>query len=117
VEMTPADIKVFLETLWLRADDIPCTPPVRVSFHSVVLLLGIGGFRRGMVLGLKFRQVQLAIVRDPDHRKKIRLVATITIARNKLKRAARGKSRSSKQFSHTHLSPCPYLPAPPVGLT
>lgn len=101
VEMTPADLLLFLRTLWVRGDHIPCTPLVRVSFNGVITTLGIGGFRRNMVLGMKFAQVQLAVIRDPERHTRPRLAVTITVFRNKLKRAARGKSRSSKQLEFT----------------
>lgn len=53
VEATANDMLVFLDTLWERAEDIPCQPTTRVSFHGIVLLAGIGGFRRGTIMCLK----------------------------------------------------------------
>ena len=99
VEATPQDLIMYLQTLYLRADDIPCTPRTRVDFHGILLLLGLGGFRCGMVLGLKYRHVQLAVVRDPINRERKRLVATVTVVRNKIKRA--GRSKKSKKSAPT----------------
>ena len=86
VESTVTDIGRILKTLWLRADDIPFSEPIqRVTFHGLVLLFAFG-FRQGMIFGMLFRDVTLAVVRDPVERHKRRLVATYTIKRNKLRR-------------------------------
>lgn len=41
-----------------------------------------------MVMDAKYRDFELAIVRDPENRTRKRLVLTPTIHRNKLKRSA-----------------------------
>ncbi|KAF6806306.1 hypothetical protein CMUS01_14400 [Colletotrichum musicola] len=38
VATTAADITLYLDTLWRRADDIRCSPSKRVAFHAVMLL-------------------------------------------------------------------------------
>jgi hypothetical protein len=88
VSLTVGDIGLMLETLWLRADDIPMPTFLhRIIFHIVVLLLAFG-FRPGMVMDAKYRDFELAIVRGPANRTRKRLVLTPTIHRNKLKRSA-----------------------------
>lgn len=64
-EATAEDIALILQTLWRRAEDIPCTPLTRLSFHAMLLLAAIGGFRPGVVENIKYRQVSIQIVRDP----------------------------------------------------
>ncbi|KAM3078838.1 hypothetical protein ACMFMF_003769 [Clarireedia jacksonii] len=89
VSLTVEDISLLLETLWLRADDIPMPSFLhRIIFHIIVLLLAFG-FRSGMVMNAKYRDFELAIVRDPANRtRRKRHVLTPTIYRNKLKRSA-----------------------------
>ncbi|CAJ2508640.1 Uu.00g136660.m01.CDS01 [Anthostomella pinea] len=81
--MAPEDIMVLLGTFWTQARHIPCLPQTRVAFHCAILIAGIGGFRPGEVMNLKYRQVAFELVRDPRDPLKQRLVATITIRHNK----------------------------------
>jgi hypothetical protein len=87
--MTSTDVDVVLKTLWLRADVIRCEPETRVSFHSIVLLAAIGGFRPGTLRSLKYSQFQVAVVRDPANRAKTKIVMTVYIKRNKIKETAK----------------------------
>lgn len=84
-EATSGDIALLLQTLWRRHEDIPSNPATRVSFHATVLLAAIGGFRPGVCLGIKYKQVALNIVRHPLTNKK-RLVASFTLYQNKVKK-------------------------------
>jgi 6-pyruvoyl-tetrahydropterin synthase len=95
IEATAEDVLVLLNTLWARADDIPCNTSTRLSFHGQLLLAAIGGFRRATILELNYEDVALAVVRDPDNRLKTKLVVTPTIGKNKQKRATR-VSRATK---------------------
>ncbi|KAI0402513.1 hypothetical protein F4802DRAFT_599947 [Xylaria palmicola] len=92
VELTARDIAKLPKTLWVCADDIPVQNPAqRVIFHALVLFFSYGGFRQGMIMGegsLRYRDISMAIVRDPEDGKTRRLVATPIIRRNKLKRNA-----------------------------
>ena len=89
IEMTARDVGRVLMTL-LRADDIPVQKPIhRVIFHALLLLFAYDGFRQGMVIHkIKFRDIKLAIFRDPVDRDRRQLVATTEIRRNKLKEDA-----------------------------
>lgn len=80
-EATPEDIAVILRTLWLRADDIPCSPIVRLAFRGVVLLSGLDGFRPGVLMDLKYSQVAIDLVRIQENQ--VRLVITFTLYQNK----------------------------------
>lgn len=73
---------LIISTLWKRAADIQFCPRLRVAFHSALLLCAIGGFRMGVVQGIKYKQVQLAFIRA-NEKGKIHLVATITLYQNK----------------------------------
>ncbi|KAI1861508.1 hypothetical protein JX265_009475 [Neoarthrinium moseri] len=89
IEMTTADIKVILSTLWERADVIPCEPDTRMSFHQFILMEGIGGFRRGTLISLTYSQLQVSIVRDPENPVRRRIVVTICVKRNKIRETAK----------------------------
>ncbi|KAG9023095.1 hypothetical protein FRB95_013562 [Tulasnella sp. JGI-2019a] len=64
VEMTARDIGVILRTLWLFANWIPMMPFQHVIFHTLVILFSLG-FRQGMITGMKFQDVPVAMVHDP----------------------------------------------------
>lgn len=88
VILTVGDIRLMLETLWLRPDDIPLPTYLhRIIIHTVLLMLTFG-FRPGMVMDATYGDFELAVVRDPEDRTRKRLVLTPTIHRNKLKRSA-----------------------------
>ncbi|OAG09319.1 uncharacterized protein CC84DRAFT_1171913 [Paraphaeosphaeria sporulosa] len=53
IEATAEDVIVLLKTLWQRANDIPYQPSTRVSFHGILLLAAIGGFRRATITSIK----------------------------------------------------------------
>ena len=86
-EATAEDVALILQTLWQRADDIPCAPLSRLSFHAMLLLAASGGFRPGVVENVKYRQVSIQMVRDPKTQE-TRLVATITLHQNKQRKNA-----------------------------
>ncbi|KXJ86485.1 hypothetical protein Micbo1qcDRAFT_140131 [Microdochium bolleyi] len=82
-EMTLEDIMCFLQVLWEHAQHIRCSPQTRLSVHLMILLAGITGFRPCEVLGLKYSQVKLEVVRSPRRPQERSLVAHITIRRAK----------------------------------
>lgn len=63
-EATAEDVALILQNLWQRADDIPCAPLSRVSFHAMLLLAASGGFRPGWVETVMYRQVSIQMVRN-----------------------------------------------------
>lgn len=81
-EATPEDVVLLLQTLWNRAEHIPCNPLTRISFHNMILLAAIGGFRPGVLLNLKYSQIGLKLVLDP-RTKTTRLVVDFTLFQNK----------------------------------
>lgn len=75
-------------------------PAQRVIFHALVLFFGYGGFHQGMIMdkgSLRYRDIDVAVVRDPEDGKTKRLVATSTIGRNKLERNALEQSTRKEQ--------------------
>ncbi|KAK6205733.1 hypothetical protein LQW54_008313 [Pestalotiopsis sp. IQ-011] len=82
-EMTSDDIIVLLTAFWTRGADVACTPSIRLAFHTLVLLSGIGGFRPGVLMDLSYSNVRIGLVRDPGDRAKVKLVAHIKIKHNK----------------------------------
>ncbi|MCJ1427075.1 hypothetical protein MMC29_004978 [Sticta canariensis] len=102
VEFTVADIGLNLKTLWLRADLVHFVQPIqRVFFHALVLLFSLG-FHQGMIIGMKYQDVTVAVLRDEDNRR--RLVTTFNINRNKLRANAHEHTKGeSFEFTTTLL--------------
>ncbi|KAK4233861.1 hypothetical protein C8A03DRAFT_19135 [Achaetomium macrosporum] len=76
VETTADDLLILLDTLWTRAEDVPCQPQYRVSLHWTLILAGFG-FRPGSLM--KFR--------DPENHGRTTLAATITVTHDKRHKA------------------------------
>ncbi|KAL6887140.1 hypothetical protein HDV57DRAFT_349635 [Trichoderma longibrachiatum] len=102
-EFTIQDILSVVDNLWVAAKDIICTPSIRMAYHCAVLLCGFGGWRPGSVVDLKYEDVLLAWVRDPQNPQKVGLAATITIhhvkqKKDKISRDQRGSMTFSVTF-------------------
>ncbi|KAI0804888.1 hypothetical protein GGR55DRAFT_304735 [Xylaria sp. FL0064] len=111
IAMTSTDVGVKLQTLWSRANDIPCNPETRVSFHAIILLAAIGGFRPGTLLHLTYSQFHVAVVRDPTNSARTQIVVTVNIKRNKIKETAktsRARNGGSIGFSITLIPNCTF---------
>lgn len=65
-EATEQDVMLMLTTLWTRPQDIPCSPEVRAAFHTAVQLGAIGGWRPASLVQVKYRDVEIGWLRDPD---------------------------------------------------
>jgi hypothetical protein len=63
VKMMAHDVGVILWMLWLMADWIPISPLQWVIFHALVILFSLG-FRQGMIMGMKFKDIAVAMVRN-----------------------------------------------------
>lgn len=109
-EATAEDIAMILQVLWQRAEDIPCTPRARLSFHAMLLLAAVGGFRPGVVVNIKYRQVSIQLVRDPKIQEK-RLVATFTMQQNKLRPYV---IKTDQKDVYVYLSSCVAIGFPPA---
>jgi hypothetical protein len=55
-------------------------------FMLIVLLSAIGGFRLGTLGKVRYKDVLLSVIRDPEDATKLKHASTITIPRNKLSR-------------------------------
>jgi hypothetical protein len=66
-EATDEDIILLRNTLWQRANNVRYNPNTRVSFHAILILQGIGGFRPIALMRLPYGQVHLAVVQDPKN--------------------------------------------------
>ncbi|KAK4118961.1 hypothetical protein N657DRAFT_675226 [Parathielavia appendiculata] len=84
VETTSDDLLVLLNTLWTRAEDVPCQPESRASLHFTLILAGFG-FRPGSLLRICYnvKDLRLFVVRDPHHLGEMTLAATITVVHDK----------------------------------
>ncbi|KAH0561978.1 hypothetical protein GP486_003316 [Trichoglossum hirsutum] len=92
VEFATTDIGLILNTLGLFADLITFVFPLqRLIIHGLILLFAYG-FRPGMILGMRYRDVVMAVVRDPEDRNRRRLVATFTIRGGRLTKISRPPS-------------------------
>ncbi|PKK52457.1 hypothetical protein CI102_4191 [Trichoderma harzianum] len=63
-EMRADDVIFCLDTVWTRAKHIPCRPSIRFAFHCATLLGGIGGWRPGSLVNIRYEDVEFAWVRD-----------------------------------------------------
>ncbi|KAK1983860.1 hypothetical protein LZ30DRAFT_687313 [Colletotrichum cereale] len=105
-EATTDDILKMLDAIWANARDIPCSPKTRVSFAWVVILGGLCGFRPEVLMNMTYRQIQMAMVRDPSNTETAIPVATINVEHNKQKTNAIRRSQNEKfSFSITPV-PC-----------
>ena len=77
--------------MWERPDLIPCTPVVRLSFLSELMLRGIGGFRSKALRKLKYKQVQLSAMRSRKRPSEMEIAATFRIPMVKERKASQGK--------------------------
>jgi len=59
----------------------------RVIFHALVILVSVG-FRQDMIIGMKFQDMAITMVRDSVNPTRRRLITMFTIWRNKLKQGA-----------------------------
>lgn len=107
VEMTARDVHRLLKALWQKAGDVLVPKPVdRNIFHALLLLLSYDGFWSGMMISrLNFRDVVMAVIRDPIDRERRRLVVILIVPRNKLKADALEQSK----ISAPELPNCPVL--------
>jgi hypothetical protein len=81
---------VLLNTLYSCAFDIVCDPETRLSFYAITLMMVIGGFRPGAMMGkgkLPFKRISVALMRHLEDLSRIIPVIIILVRRNKLKRA------------------------------
>ncbi|TLS22192.1 uncharacterized protein PpBr36_09678 [Pyricularia pennisetigena] len=98
VGATSVDALVLLRALWVSAKHIPCSRQDRVDFHKAFLVMRTGGFRPGCVVKLKYKQVEVDLVRHPGLPASTKMVprVNITILQNKRKRSQAGKSQDEK---------------------
>jgi hypothetical protein len=89
VLFTAADVLVLLNTLYDRAFDIVCDPETRLTFHVITLMMALGGFGPGAMMGkgkLPFKHISVALMRHLEDPSRIVPVVTISVRRNKLKK-------------------------------
>lgn len=58
-----------IDTAWhalIGAEHIPCKADVRIAFHAILILSGIGGFRPGVFNRIRYSEVDLELVLDPS---------------------------------------------------
>jgi hypothetical protein len=65
-EATAEDVILFLHTLWMRPDAIPCSPQIRFAVHMAVVLGSIGGWRPASLVQVLYRHVEFGWARDPS---------------------------------------------------
>ncbi|KAG8984293.1 hypothetical protein FRB90_005424 [Tulasnella sp. 427] len=108
VGFTVTDIALILKTLWLSADLIAFRHHLdRIIFHALVLLFSFG-YRQGMIIGMKYRDVSVGLIRDQDGRRRL-VVTNFTINRNKLRVDALEHTKGDSFQFTTTLLPYPLL--------
>jgi hypothetical protein len=90
IEAAAEDVIGIANIVWERPDVIPCTPIIRVALLALLVLAGIGGFRPKAILGFKFNQVLLAIVREQKDRSRTKIAVTFRIPIVKTRRSSKG---------------------------
>ncbi|KAL7932224.1 hypothetical protein V8C35DRAFT_97301 [Trichoderma chlorosporum] len=78
-QMTMEDALLFLDTLWKKAEHIPCKPNLRNALHCVILLGAFGGWRPGSLINIKYRDVEFGWYSHPRYPNKVWPVVTIII--------------------------------------
>ncbi|QBZ61703.1 hypothetical protein PoMZ_08658, partial [Pyricularia oryzae] len=58
------NIIVFLTTFWTKAKYIFCKRQNRIDLHKIILLIFLGGFRPGIIIKLKYKQIKINLVRN-----------------------------------------------------
>ena len=61
-EATSDDVLLISETLWERADDIPCDGDSRLSFNGRLIIMALVGCRRGVLNDFTYSDVSLAYI-------------------------------------------------------
>ncbi|KXH65143.1 hypothetical protein CSAL01_10464 [Colletotrichum salicis] len=87
------------------------TPLLFPTFiHTIVLLDSLGGWRLGTLRNFKYRDIEMAVVRDPEDHKRTALTATINVELNKRQANIAQTSQESRmtcEIAFTVLSvPC-----------
>ena len=76
--------------MWERLDVISYILITRVAFLALLVLVRISGFRLKAILGFKFNQVLLAIIRDQKDRSRTKIAVTFRILIVKTRRSNKG---------------------------
>ncbi|KAH7123438.1 hypothetical protein B0J13DRAFT_612184 [Dactylonectria estremocensis] len=97
-EATEEDVMLILTTLWTRPQDIPCSPKVRAAFHAAVLLGAIGGWRPASLVQVKYRDVEIGWLRDPDDLKTYHPTAKVMVYHVKGKKGIRRDQKDRLGF-------------------
>ncbi|KAF4342966.1 hypothetical protein FBEOM_3056 [Fusarium beomiforme] len=95
------DLLLVLDTVWAEAVHIPCLPKVRLAFHTAVVLGGAGGWRPASLIGLTYKDVEIGLIRHPNDRKRVGLVAKIRIHHVKQQNGIKRDQRDKLDFDIT----------------
>ncbi|KAI3333971.1 hypothetical protein F4824DRAFT_512558 [Ustulina deusta] len=99
------------EKVEITTEAIYAKPQARISFHSKFLLAAIRGFQRGILRGIKYSQLQVAALRDPNNQSRTKIIVTIKIRRNKIKKTAQTTRKQNSgwiSFSITLVPNCAF---------
>jgi hypothetical protein len=90
IEAAAEDVITITNTVWERPDAVPCEPTIRVAFLVMLLLTGIGGFRPKALVHFPFKQIQVAVVKDPKDQSRTKIAITFRVQIIKKRRSSRG---------------------------
>jgi hypothetical protein len=91
IEAPAEDVIAIAHVVLERPDLIPAEPVARLSFLAKLGLHGIGGFRSKALKDFKYKQIQLAVIRNRKGRSETEIAATFRVPIVKERRTSRGK--------------------------
>ncbi|KPM46353.1 hypothetical protein AK830_g182 [Neonectria ditissima] len=69
------DLRLVLDTLWAKEQDITCSPSARLAFRTAVVLGATGGWRPASLLRVKYKDVEIGLMRHPRNPQDVVVVA------------------------------------------
>ncbi|KAK1480541.1 hypothetical protein CCUS01_16199 [Colletotrichum cuscutae] len=95
--------------MYHKKDEFASKPASKIrkaTVHTTVLLDSLGGWRLGTLMNFKYRDIEMAVVRDPEDHERTALTATINVEQNK-RQANKAQTSQDDIISFTVLSvPC-----------
>jgi hypothetical protein len=90
IEAAAEDVIGIANTIWEQPRVVPCAPVTWLGFLGILLLAAIGGFRPKAIVNFRFKQVKLAVVRDPIDRSKTKIAVTFQVPIVKKRQSSQG---------------------------
>lgn len=59
-ECNDEDVLLLIKTVWTYPIDVSTSPRTRVTFHALLIILSLGGFRPGCLMGIPYQNITIA---------------------------------------------------------